>query len=93
MLALCYAMFTLVAALRTTAAAGPLLCNPLASIECVLQTAGVLDAAAMAESLLQIELRTVGDVAELDTTEAAELFGELGDRARLRKVAWAHSIA
>jgi hypothetical protein len=49
----------------------------------------------MNKALTKAELRTVGDVAELDTSEAAELFGELraaavplGDRARLRKVAW-----
>jgi hypothetical protein len=49
----------------------------------------------MTEGLLRAELRTVADVAELDTTEVAELFGELrgasvplGDRSRLRKVAW-----
>jgi hypothetical protein len=49
----------------------------------------------MTEGLLRAELRTVADVAELDAAEAAELFGELraasvplGDRSRLRKVAW-----
>jgi hypothetical protein len=54
----------------------------------------------MTETLIQAELWTVGDVAELDTAEAAELFDELraasvplGDRARLRKVAWVHSSA
>jgi hypothetical protein len=48
----------------------------------------------MTASLLRAELRTVEDVAELDTSEAAELFDELraatvplGDRSRLRKVA------
>ena len=53
----------------------------------------------MTETLTQAELRTVSDVAELDTAEAAELFGELraaavplGDRARLRRVAWVHSV-
>ena len=51
----------------------------------------------MTERLIQAELRTVGDVAELDTAEAAELFGELraaavplGDRARLRKASRGH---
>jgi hypothetical protein len=54
----------------------------------------------MTKSLIQAELRTVADVAELDMTEVAELFGELratsvplGDRSRLRKIAWVHSIA
>jgi hypothetical protein len=49
----------------------------------------------MTASLLSAELRTVEDVAELDTSEAAELFGELraaavplGDRSRLRKATW-----
>jgi hypothetical protein len=49
----------------------------------------------MAKSLTHAELRTVADVAELNTAEAAELFGELqttsvplGDRTRLQKVAW-----
>jgi hypothetical protein len=44
----------------------------------------------MTEGLLRAELRTVLDVAELDTAEAAELFGALrgasvplGDRSRL----------
>ena len=101
MFALCYAV-TLVAALGVTAAADPPLraCTPPASIECALQTAGVRDPAAMTESLTKAELRTVGDVAELDTAEAAELFGELraasvplGDRARLRKVARVRSVA
>jgi hypothetical protein len=48
----------------------------------------------MTASLLSAELRTVEDVAELDTAEAAELFDELraaavplGDRSRLRKTA------
>jgi hypothetical protein len=48
----------------------------------------------MIESLLLAELRTLRDVADLDATEAAELFGALrtasvplGDRSRLRKVA------
>ena len=60
-----------------------------------LQNAGVRNPAAVTESLLRAELRTVGDVAELSAVEAAELFDEmraasvpLGDRARLRKVAW-----
>jgi hypothetical protein len=98
-----YTMFTLVAALGgTTATAGhlPFICTVPASIECALLTAGVRDPAVMTESLIQAELQTVGDVAELSTAEAAELFGELraasvplGDRARLRKVAWVHSIA
>ena len=96
MFALCYSiiMFSLVTAMGATAATPPV-CTPLASIECALQTAGVRDPAAMTETLIQAELRTVADVAELDTGEAAELFGELqaaavplGDRARLRKVAW-----
>jgi hypothetical protein len=49
----------------------------------------------MTEGLVHAELRTVADVAELDAAEVAELFGELraalvplGDRSRLRKVAW-----
>jgi hypothetical protein len=48
----------------------------------------------MTASLLSAELSTVEDVAELDTSEAAELFDELraaavplGDRSRLRKAA------
>jgi len=48
----------------------------------------------MTETLLRAELRTVSDVTELDTAEAAELFDgmraasvPLGDRARLLKVA------
>jgi hypothetical protein len=54
----------------------------------------------MTEGLIKAELWTVADVVELNAAEAAELFGELrtasvplGDRARLRKVAWAYSIA
>ena len=76
-----------------TFAAGSPQCTPTASLDCVLQTAGVRDPAPMAETLLRAELRTVDDVAELDTAEAAELFDELraasvalGDRSRLRKV-------
>jgi hypothetical protein len=83
-----------------TFAAGSPQCSPPASVECALQNAGVRDPAAMTESLLRAELRTVRDVAELDTAEAAELFDELraeavpwGDRSRLRKVAWIDSIA
>jgi hypothetical protein len=48
----------------------------------------------MTASLLSAELRTVQDVAELDTSEAVELFHglraaavPLGDRSRLRKAA------
>ena len=75
-------------------AAGSPQCIPPANVECALQTAGVRDPAAMTESLLRAELRTVADVAELDTAEAVELFEELraamvplGDRSRLRKAA------
>ena len=79
MFALCYAimMFTLVTELGVNAAAAPPCCHPPASIECTLQTTGVRDLAAMTGSLRKAELRTVADVAELDTGEAAELFGEL----------------
>ena len=92
-LALCYTI-ALAAAPMTTFAAGSPQCTPLGSVECALRTAGVRDPAAMTESLLRAELRTVGDVAELDLAEAAELFDELrtasvplGDRSRLRKAA------
>ena len=67
--------------------------NP-ATVECALRAAGVRDPATMTASLLRSELRTVKDVAELDSAEAAELFDELraaavplGDRSRLRKAA------
>jgi hypothetical protein len=100
MFAFCYAMFTLVTGLGANAAAASLSCTLPASIECALQTAGVRDPAPMTETLIHAELRTVGDVTELSVAEAAELFAELqaaavplGDRARLRKVAWVHSIA
>jgi hypothetical protein len=98
MFAWCYAirMFTLVAALGAATVETPL-CNPPTSIECTLQTAGVHDPAAMTESLIHSELRTVGDVVELNTVEAEEMFDglraavvPLGDRARLWKVAWVH---
>ena len=76
-----------------TFAAGSPQCTPTASLDCALQTAGVRDPAPMAETLVRAELRTVDDVAELDTAEAAELLDELraasvalGDRSRLRKV-------
>ena len=92
-LALCYAV-ALAPASMATFVAGPPQCTPPTSIECALQTAGVRDPAAMTESFLRAELRTVADVAELDLTEAAELFDELrtasvplGDRSRLRKAA------
>jgi hypothetical protein len=98
-LALCY-IVALAAAPMATFAAGSPQCSPPASVECALQRAGVRDPASMTESLTLAELRTVDDVAGLDTAEAAELFGELraaaiplGDRARLRKVAWAHPSA
>ena len=92
-------MFTLVTTLGATAAGLPL-CTVPASIECTLLTAGVRDPAVMTESLIQAELQTVSDVAELSAAQGAELFGELraasvpvGDRARVRKFAWVHSIA
>jgi hypothetical protein len=92
-LTLCYTI-ALAAAPMTTFAAGSPQCTPLGSVECALRTAGVRDPAAMTETLLRAELRTVTDVAELDVAEAAELFEELraalvplGDRSRLRKVA------
>ena len=56
-----------------TFAAGSPQCTPTASLDCALQTAGVRDPAPMAETLLRAELRTVDDVPELDTAEAAEL--------------------
>ena len=96
--ALCYTI-AIAAAPMATIAAGSLECTPPVSVECALQTAGVRDPAAMTESLQLAELRTVADVAELDTVEAAELFGELraaavplGDRSRLRKAASTHSM-
>ena len=92
-LALCYTIILAAAPMASFAAGSPQ-CTPPASVECTLQTAGVRDPASMTESLLRAELRTVGDVAELDTAEAAELFEELraaavllGDRSRLRKAA------
>ena len=93
-LALCYAVALAAAPMSATFAAGSPQCTPPASVECALLTAGVRDPAAMTESLSRAELRTVADVAELDVSEAAELFEELraasvplGDRSRLRKAA------
>ena len=92
-LALCYTI-AVAAAPMASFAAWSSQCTPPASVECALKTAGVREPAAMTESLLRAELRTVADVAELDVGEAAELFEELraasvplGDRSRLRKVA------
>ena len=71
-----------------------LACPNPATVECALRAAGVREPATMTASLLSAELSTVEDVAELDTSEAAELFEELraaavplGDRSRLRKAA------
>ena len=93
-LALCYAVALAAAPMMPTFAAASPRCSPPASVECALQTAGVRDPASISANLLRAELRTVADVAELDLTEAAELFDELraasvplGDRSRLRKFA------
>ena len=93
-LTLCYAVALAAAPMMATFAAASPQCSPLASVECALQTAGVRDPTSISANLLRAELRTVADVAELDLTEAAELFDELraasvplGDRSRLRKFA------
>ena len=95
MVAFCHTMSTLVVALGATTTTGPPTCTLPASIECALQTAGVREPEAMTTTLLTAELRTVSDVAELSAAETAELFDDmraaavpLGDRSRLRKVAW-----
>ena len=104
MFAWCHTMSTfVVVALGATTTTEPPVCTLPASIEiieCALQTAGVREPEAMTTTLLKAELRTVSDVAELSAAETAELFDDmraaavpLGDRSRLRKVAWVHSVA
>ena len=82
------------AAHANDASTGAPACPNPTTVECTLRAAGVREPATMAASLLSAELRTVEDIAELDTSEAAELFDELraaavplGDRSRLRKAA------
>ena len=78
----------------TATAAESFACSPPATFTtCTLRAAGVRDPTTMAASLLRAELRTVSDVAGLDSAEAAELFDglraegvPLGDRSRLRKL-------
>jgi hypothetical protein len=81
-------------ALATSPTIDETACSPPGTVECTLRTAGVRDPALLAGSLLRAELRSIGDVVELDGAEAAELFDELrakavplGDRSRLRKAA------
>ena len=85
----------LAAAHALDASTGAPACPNPTPVECTLRAAGVREPATMTASLLRSELRTVKDVAELDSSEAAELFDELraavvplGDRSRLRKAAW-----
>jgi hypothetical protein len=85
---------TIAAVHATHASSSPASCPNPAIVECALRAAGVREPATMLTSLLRAELRTVGDISELDPSEAAELFEELraaavplGDRSRLRKVA------
>ena len=85
---------TLAAAHAAHASTGAPACPNQSTVECTLRAAGIREPATMAASLLSAELHTVEDVAELDPSEAAELFEELraaavplGDRSRLRKAA------